>query len=118
VTARRFTDQDNTADVYTRDCADPESIPTRRVMVTGQRVDLAATGQLDRNLLPVLQTARSVTKNYRYVLNEPAGDIVNGGYYQGPAKLTSVVITGDDGAMVGVDLTILSDGEWSWIDVP
>lgn len=118
ITTRNFTHQGNTTDVFTRDCADPEAIPVRRLVVGGEQWDLSGGGLLNRSQLQLVDSLMLITRNYRFVIGEPADDIVFGGYYAGPAMLTQKQISGGDEDMAGIELTIGSDGAWTWVDVP
>lgn len=117
INARTFTHQGNTQDVFTRDCADPESVPIRRIIVTGEQWDLSGNGQLNRAQLAEIDAAMNVTKNYRFLIGEPADDLVFGGYYAGPAVMTQKQITGNDNEMAGISLTLASDGAWAFVEV-
>src|SRR5687767_12424786 len=76
VTTRNFTQQANTNDVFTRDCAAPEDQPIRRLIVTGKQWSLSGEGTLNRANLADLQAAWGVTRNWRYLFTEPADDEV------------------------------------------
>lgn len=117
IISKGFTAQVNTTDVFTRDCANPEDIPIRRLIQTGKQWDMSGSGQLDRSKLADMQEALGVTRNWRYVIGEPTGDAVYGGYYAGPAMLTQIQHSGDDGDFAGIDLTIASDGQWNFVPV-
>jgi hypothetical protein len=113
LTARTFTDQINTSDAFIRDCADPEDVPKREIVATGEQWDLTGTGLLDRAGLAVLQAAKGTYKNYRFELAEPTGNEVYGGYWAGEGMLTSISINGPDGDFTSVDISIASNGEWT-----
>lgn len=117
ITTRTFTDQVNTQEVFTRDCADPENVPIRRLIVTGRQWSLSGEGTLNRANLAALQAAIQETKNYRFIFTEPADDEVYQGYYEGPAKLVSLVITASDENMATVSIQIESDGQWDFTPV-
>lgn len=117
ITTRDFTHQGQTKDVFTRDCGDPEAVPVRRLIVTGEQWDLSGSGQLNRSQLSMVDAAMLVTKNYRFVIGEPADNMVYGGYYAGPAMLTQKKITGNDDDMAGIELTVGSDGTWAFVEV-
>lgn len=117
VITRNFTQQANTTDVFTRDCADPEDQPIRRLIVTGKQWSLSGTGTLNRANLADIQAAFGLTKNWRYVFTEPADDLVYQGYFAGPAVLTNLQITAEDTNFATISLTIESDGEWTWTEV-
>lgn len=109
-----------TNDDYSRDCADPEDVPTRDVVPTGERWDMPFTGVLNRTQLEDMQNAVGVYKNYRFELAQPAADVVpnGGGYWAGEGLMNSFNITGDDGANSTIEGSVLSNGEWVWTPVP
>jgi hypothetical protein len=117
ISTRNFTHQVNTQDVNTRDCADPENVPVRRIIATGMQWDLTGEGQLNRNNLALLQAAMGEIKNYRFVFTEPAADLVYQGYYAGAAMLTNLQITAEDENFATVSITLASDGEWAFTEV-
>lgn len=117
-TVRNLNHVIETNDQYTRDCALPAAIPTRDVIVTGERWDLSFSGVLNRTQLSVIQAASGVKKNWRFEIAQPAGNAVYGGYYAGPGIFTGERISGDDGAFATIEGDILSDGTWTWTTVP
>lgn len=117
LTTRDFTHQGQTKDVFTRDCADPEGVPVRRLIITGEQWDLSGQGSLNRSQLELLNGLMNVISPYRFVLDEPADDEVFGGYYAGNAAITQKKITGSDDDMTSCELTIQSDGAWAFTEV-
>jgi predicted secreted protein len=118
ITTRSFTHQHNTNDVFTRDCALPENVPVRNLIVTGETWDITGTGVLNRSNLAILQAADDgATHNWRYLFTEPSGDLVFQGYYAGPAKLTSFQITAEDANFANISISLASDGAWTWTQV-
>lgn len=117
VTTRNFNQQANTNDQFTRDCADPEDVPIRRLIVTGKQWDLSGEGTLNRANLADIQAAFGITRNWRYLFTEPANDLVYQGYFAGPGILTSLQINSEDSSFATISLTIASDGEWTWTTV-
>ena len=118
INTRTFTHQGNTSDVFTRDCADPEAVPVRRIIISGEQWDISGGGQYNRAQAALIRASMLVRLNYRFVIGEPADDLVDGGYYAGPAVMTQMNLTGPDDDMAGIELTIASDGAWAWVDVP
>lgn len=107
-----------TSEDYTRDCADPTDIPTRDIIAIGERWDMPFSGVLNRTQLEDLQAAVGVIRNYRFELAQPAGDAVFGGYWAGQGMLTGLNVTGDDGTNATIEGTILSNGQWTFTEVP
>lgn len=114
INTRTFTAQANTNDQFTRDCADPENVPIRNLIVTGKQWSLSGEGSLNRAQLDDIIAAWAVTKNYRFYYTEPADDEVFRGYWEGPAILVNKTITGGDDEFATISLDIQSDGEWTW----
>jgi predicted secreted protein len=118
ITTRNFTDQHNTNDQFTRDCADPENVPVRRLITTGRQWSLSGDGTLNRADLADIQAAKDgLPHNWRFLFSEPADDLVFQGYYAGPAILTTLTITGADDAFATISINLESDGEWVWTTV-
>lgn len=114
LTARQLTYQANTSDQFIRDCADPEDVPIRRLIATGEQWSLSGNGALNRADLADIEAAKGVTKNYRFYYTEPADDEVYRGYWEGPAMLVNVTIDGNDEAYAQISLQMESDGQWTW----
>jgi hypothetical protein len=118
ITTRNFTHASNTNDVFTRDCADPENVPVRNLIVTGEQWDLTGNGVLNRANLADIQAADDgQTHNWRYLFTEPTGDLVFQGYYQGGAIITRLEITAEDANFANISITLASDGAWTWTTV-
>lgn len=118
LTARTLTEQVNTNDVFVPDCADPEMVPVRRLVPTGQQWDISGEGLLNLANRATVREAKGVTKNYRFRVGRPTGSIVGAGFYEGPAMLTNLQIGGSagNGEFATTSLTIASDGAWEWVD--
>jgi hypothetical protein len=122
VTTKSITDTVNTGDNFTRDCADPEDIPVRELILSGRQWSLRGGGQMNRDNQPMLEAAVGKIQNYRFFIGAKQGELAAdnplNGYYGGEAAITTKTINGDDGGYVGLDLTIESHGPWTWTDVP
>lgn len=117
---RSLTDAVNTDDQFVRDCALPDEVPWREIIATGRQFSIAGAGQLNRDQFDLLETLVGALKNYRFMIAPKTGEVtpaVNG-WYAGEAMVTNKRITGDDGALTGVDLAIESNGPWAWVDAP
>lgn len=119
ITAKSITAQVNTGDSFTRDCADPEDIPIRELILSGKQWDLRGSGQMNRDNLPDLIDAQGVIKNFRFFIRAKAGEIAPAlnGYLGGAAAIATFTINGDDNGYAGIDLAIASHGEWVWTPV-
>lgn len=118
LTARTFTEQVNTNDTFVPDCGDPEYVPIRRLTPTGRQWDMSGEGLLNIDAWRTFGGATGVTGNWRFSIGRPAGSVVGAGYYEGPAMITNLQLTGSsgNGEFANVNLTIASDGEWTWTD--
>jgi len=117
LTTRSLTHQVNTRDRFTRDCADPEAIPVRRLVTTGQQWDLSGSGLYNRAQASLIAGLIGVVANYRFLIGEPAADAIYSSYHGGAAMLTQRQITGSDEDDVQAELTFASDGEWTETEV-
>lgn len=118
ITTRSFTSQTNTQDVFTRDCADPENVPIRRVIPTGKQWDLTGEGVLNRENLATLQGLDDgQPHNFRFLFTEPATDEVFQGYYGGAGVITNLAITAEDENFATISISIASDSEWPFTEV-
>jgi hypothetical protein len=117
LTARNFTQQGNTNDVFVPDCADPEDVPIRRLVPTGKQWDLSGDGLLNLAQREAVDELWMVTQNYRFRIRRPAGSIVGAGWYEGPAMLTQIQWGGNvgGGEFASGSVAIASDGEWVWV---
>lgn len=113
LTARTFTHQVNTNDVFVPDCADPEDVPDRRLVPTGEQWDLSGDGLLNLANWQDLDGKVGVTANMRFVIGRQTGT-TGIGYYEGPAMVTNLQLTGSsgNGEFAGVSLQMASDGAW------
>lgn len=114
LTTRQFSYTANTTDEFIRDCADPEDVPIRRLLVTGEQWSLSGNGSLNRANIDDIEAAKGTTRNFRFYWTEPADDSVYAGYYEGAAIITSITIDGNDDAYAQVAVQIESDGAWTF----
>jgi hypothetical protein len=114
ITTRTFTYTANTNDQFTRDCADPENVPVRNAIVTGEQWELAGEGVLNRSQLQDLIDAQGQPKHYRFYYTEPADDEVFRGYWSGTFILNNFVVNGNDDAFATVSVNFVSDGVVTW----
>ena len=114
---RTLTEQVNTRDRFTRDCADAGSVPIRRLVKTGKQWDLAGAGGYNRAQGSLVSSLIGEKRFYRFAIGEPADDTVYQSYFWGPAMLTQRQITGADDDDVQAEMTFASDGEWAEVEV-
>lgn len=115
---KRFTHQVNTTDVYLRDCVEPEEVPIREIIAAGELWSLSGTGPMNRSQFAEVQASVGKLRNFRFEFNQPATDLVYGGYYEGPAFVTQLVINGDDEDFVQIELSMENSGPWTFVVVP
>lgn len=114
ISTRTFTYTANTTDQATRDCADPENVPVRNLIVTSEQWSLSGEGSLNRAQLEIMEAAKGQPKNYRFYYTEPADDEVFRGYWQGRFIMNTMTITGADDNFATVSLNFESDGVVTW----
>ena len=116
ITAKGFTAQTNTSDDFVRDCADPEDIPARYVTATGRQWDLSGSGLLNLDNLEDIIAAQGEIKNYRYVIGAPTGNAGYNGYFAGAGMMTNLQFGGPEDNKASIDITIVSDGVWDFVE--
>jgi hypothetical protein len=118
ITTRNFTHQHNSNDVNTRDCADPENVPVRNLIITSEQWDLTGEGVMNRSNLEAIQAADDgQPHHWRYLFTEPTDDEVYQGYYSGSGIITNLQVNSADENFATLSLTIASDGPWSFTEV-
>lgn len=116
LTTRNLTHQFNTSDEFIRDCTDPSMVPVRVVNVTGEQFDISGTGLFNRSQGAMIRAISGKSLNYRFVMSEPEGDPVDGGFYQGPFVLSNIQFGSQDDTNASAQFTWVSDGQITWTD--
>jgi hypothetical protein len=99
------------------DCEDPEA-PAQVVRDVGaQDWSISGSGLYNRSQMAALRALLGSDQNWRFRLDEPTGETIDDGYWQGPGFISSFEITGNDGSYTAVSLTITGKGQLTWADV-
>ena len=106
-----ITAQTNTSDDFLADCADPEKIPVRFVIPTGEQWDLTGDGVVNLDNLSQLVDAKGVTKNYRFEMELGTGQTGTPAVFEGPFMLTNIQIGGSEDNFASINVSFVSDGE-------
>lgn len=109
-----ITAQTNTNDDFLADCADPEAIPVRFIIPTGEQWDLTGDGVVNLDNLSQLVDAKGVTKNYRFEMELATGQTGTPAVFEGPAMLTNLQIGGSEENFASINVTFASDGQWTF----
>lgn len=117
ITTKTFRGQTNTNDVFTRDCADPEEKPVRRIIATGRQWSISGNGVLNRDNIALLQAGLSEIANYRFLWTEPADDEVFAGYWEGAFMLTQFEEAASDDGFATISISLESDGLVEFVEV-
>lgn len=90
------------------DCADPDAPPVTIRATGATDWSITGSGLLARNRLADLQEAFDNPNpvKWRFMFDEATGDTVVDGYYEGPALLTDLNVTGENGNYLQISLTI------------
>lgn len=114
LTARSINFQTNTNETNVPDCDDPDAPQWRELAKAGRFVSVSGSGILDMEALERYQEAYDSpdSVNYRIEIAVPALD--NGGYWEGAFMTTGFTVTGNDGELAQVELTLESDGPVTW----
>lgn len=117
ISTKGFQQTRATSDTTDWDCADPDAIPITVRDVNQTDWTISGSGLLHRPLLATLQDAfdTTVPANFRFVFDEPTGDEVIDGYYQGPGIITDLNVTGTNGEYVQISITISAAGPKTFV---
>lgn len=107
-----------TNDNFVRDCADPTLLPQRQVSVTGEQFDLTVQGYLNtaETAIELLDEVFGIRRTWRREFLDEAGAPI--GHWQGPGKLISNTDTGPEEGKATAELTVASDGRWTYTPAP
>lgn len=116
ITTKSMTEQVNTQDSFVRDCALPDDVAVRELILSGKQWSLRGSGLLSRDLLPMLDSAVGSIRPFRFFIRAKTGEIAPAlnGYYGGNAAIVTRTFNGDDAGFLNIDLAIESDGAWAW----
>lgn len=114
LTAKSINFQSNTNEFFVPDCDDPDAPAWRELTKSGRFVSMSGSGLLDMNALEDYQAAydNDDAGNFRFQIDVPV--LSNGGYWQGPFMLTNFQVTGNDGELATVEITLESSGAVTW----
>lgn len=115
LTAKSINFQTNTNETFIPDCDDPEAPQWRELSKSGRYVSLSGSGLLNMASLEAFQSAydEDETQTYRFEIAVPA--LQHGGYWIGQFMLTNFQVTGNDGELTTVEITLESSGEVTWV---
>jgi hypothetical protein len=106
----------DTSDQNVPDCDDPDLPSWVERVVRGLSAEVSGGGRLALENFDIWQEwwASGETKNVRVKLDVPLAN--NGGHYAGRFVLTGFTLSGnEDDGKVGIDVTMVSDGEVVWV---
>ena len=106
----------NTSDRNRRDCAKPGQPAVRRSKTTSKQMDITGTGGVDKADIEAFDDALGVVKNYKVELYKydgtDTGDLM--GTFAGAFNLTSANMSLDANGDSSGEITLASDGTWTW----
>lgn len=110
----------NTNDSFRRDCAKPGLPATRRSRTTGKQMDITGTGGVDKANIAAFDTALGNVGNYKVELYKydgtDAGDLV--GTFAGAFNMTAANMNLDANGDSSGEISLASDGVWTWTPAP
>ena len=115
LTAKSINFQTNTNETFVPDCDNPDAPQWRELTKSGRYVSISGSGLLNMGSLDSFQAAYDAdeTATYRFEIAVPA--LQNGGYWIGQFMLTNFQVTGNDGDLTQVEITLESSGEVTWV---
>jgi len=115
LTAKSINFQTNTNETFVPDCDNPDAPAWRELAKSGRYVSISGSGLLNMASLESFQAAydEDETATYRFEISVPA--LQHGGHWEGQFMLTNFQITGNDGELTNVEVTLESSGEVVWV---
>jgi hypothetical protein len=106
----------NTQDRFTRDCAKPGSIPTRKVKMTGKQLDITGSGLIDKTQITTFQAALGVAKNYKIELYQDNGTDTGTlmGTFAASFMMTAHNMSVPREGTSSAEITLANNGDWTW----
>jgi hypothetical protein len=98
------------------DCADPEAQAQTIRQVGAQDWSISGSGLFNRSQIAALRGLLGADQNWRFASDEPSGDSLDDGYWEGPGFISSWEETGNDGEWKQISLTITGAGLLTWSD--
>ncbi|PTQ13731.1 hypothetical protein CLG96_00145 [Sphingomonas oleivorans] len=108
-----------TNDHFVRDCASPARTPERRVRVTGTQRDLTGSGLYNVDQTELINSLEEGRHIFRYIImdiSDPAvaaGTVI--GTWEGPGVVTAINLGTTENDDASIELTIASDGAWTYV---
>lgn len=106
----------NTTDRFRRDCAKPGQPAVRRSKTTSKQLDITGTGGVTKTDIEAFDDALGVVKNYKVELYQydgtDTGDLM--GTFDAAFNLTAANMTLDANGDSSGEITLASDGTWTW----
>lgn len=113
-----FNRQVQTNDRYVRDCAQPALTPERRIRKTGKSRTLTGSGLYNTAQTALINGLEGVRKNYQLVLMDISDeDTAAGteiGTWEGPGVVTALNMGTSETDLASIEITIESDGAWTY----
>jgi len=100
-------------DRYIRDCTAPATPPNRRVKVTGRKWDLTGSGYFNMGQQADIEAAIGVKKSWQFVVMDDDGTTPLG-TWAGSGVMTAANIATSENDLGTLELTIASDGAWTY----
>lgn len=98
------------------DCNDPEANAKTIREVGAQDWSISGSGLYNRAQMAALRALHGASQSWRFMLDEPDGDDIDDGYWQGRGFISSFEITGNDGQWTQVSMTITGADILTWAD--
>lgn len=105
-----------TSDHFPRDCAKPGEVPSRRVKTNSRQLDITGKGLSNTAQIALVKAAVAKSKNYKIECyaddGTDAGSLL--GTYSGAFVLTANNISVPRDAPASLDLSLASNGAWTY----
>lgn len=118
LTSKAFNQTSNTQDTTVPDCDDPDAPAFIERAVDSQTAEISGSGVLAKEAFDAVWQpwfASAMPKNCRIGLGA-IPDVSTGAYYEGAFILSQFNMTASRGQKVNVEVTMVSDGEWTYVE--
>lgn len=98
------------------DCTDPEAVAQTLREVGAQDWTMTGSGLFNRAQMDALRALLGNSQNWRFRSDEPAGDAIDDGWWQGLGFISSWEETGNKGEWKQLSVTVTGAGLLAWAD--
>lgn len=106
----------SSSDRFVRDCAKPNKPAVRKVRVTGKQMDVTGSGLINKTDIAAFDAALGKSKNFKIELYQDDGTDTGllMGTYAAAFVMTAANKSLQEGGDASSEITLASNGDWTW----